>query len=411
MLAKRGFWEKLFFLCMPVFVCAPAFADNSYAYQEKNGKLYFLLGVDGGLSLAKSSIGGEANKAGLGLNAKAGLSYYAGSLVLDGRFGWGLNSVAGTRGDGTQITVNNGSVFFDFSPRLRAGDNFQIGPVFEGRFGQDLSFKPTIAPLLLNEADQKFAMFLGAEALYETSNAKNPVRIGVRFITDLNIPNRQFFGVQGVLQVLFNLSGDSQPSGPVFKDFEDVPQTFQEPVNEDGMVDAEPATLEEPIDVDEPVSQMPDVEPTPANFVDITFLKVHFKTDSDRLQPASYQLAERVGEFLENNKSKFSMAEIEGHADDRGDARYNLDLSRRRAKRLEGILVAQGVPASQVKSRGFGKSQPLMQGKTDEARSQNRRVRLKIYDVSNPEQFKLEIERIRDLFSLGKRRPNGRWRR
>ena len=50
---------------------------------------------------------------------------------------------------------------------------------------------------------------------------------------------------------------------------------------------------------------------------------------------------------------------LEGHADIRGSDAYNQALSERRVARVKGFLVEQGVPASNIDTKAFGKQQNL----------------------------------------------------
>lgn len=57
-----------------------------------------------------------------------------------------------------------------------------------------------------------------------------------------------------------------------------------------------------------------------------------------------------------------SLITVEGFADPAGSARYNLDLSRRRAEAVKRYLVAQGVNPEQVKTVGYGKTRLVVPG-------------------------------------------------
>jgi outer membrane protein OmpA-like peptidoglycan-associated protein len=50
---------------------------------------------------------------------------------------------------------------------------------------------------------------------------------------------------------------------------------------------------------------------------------------------------------------------LEGHADRRGSVAYNMALSQRRADRVRSFLVEQGVTASNLETKAFGKSQQM----------------------------------------------------
>lgn len=67
---------------------------------------------------------------------------------------------------------------------------------------------------------------------------------------------------------------------------------------------------------------------------------------------------------------------IEGHTDDVGSDRANLDLSRRRAEAITAFLTARGIAASRLEARAYGERVPLIDERTPEARARNRRVEL-----------------------------------
>jgi len=72
---------------------------------------------------------------------------------------------------------------------------------------------------------------------------------------------------------------------------------------------------------------------------------------------------------------------IDGHTDDIGTQDYNLDLSRRRAESVRDYLAGAGIPEEIMKVQGFGKSNPLVNATSPEARQKNRRVEIGIVDT------------------------------
>jgi len=62
---------------------------------------------------------------------------------------------------------------------------------------------------------------------------------------------------------------------------------------------------------------------------------------------------------------------IIGHADERGDAKYDLDLSQRRADRAKDYLVSQGIAADRIETRAEGKNQPLDEKRVENLQSQD----------------------------------------
>jgi peptidoglycan-associated lipoprotein len=64
---------------------------------------------------------------------------------------------------------------------------------------------------------------------------------------------------------------------------------------------------------------------------------------------------------------------VEGHADERGTAEYNLALGKERAKVVEDYLVSLGVSPSRIKVDSVGKDQPFCSQENEGCWSQNRR--------------------------------------
>ena len=105
----------------------------------------------------------------------------------------------------------------------------------------------------------------------------------------------------------------------------------------------------------------------------------NFGFDSAELKPSNRELLSRVAGVL--LASEGYRLFIDGHTDDIGSDDYNKGLSERRAKSVRDYLVKAGVPADIISTNGFGKSNPLVKGKTREAREKNRRVEIGIVDT------------------------------
>jgi outer membrane protein OmpA-like peptidoglycan-associated protein len=70
--------------------------------------------------------------------------------------------------------------------------------------------------------------------------------------------------------------------------------------------------------------------------------------------------------------------EIGGHTDDVGSDADNLELSEARARSVREYLIQQGVPASDISSRGYGESRPRADNGTPEGRARNRRTEFRV---------------------------------
>lgn len=102
---------------------------------------------------------------------------------------------------------------------------------------------------------------------------------------------------------------------------------------------------------------------------------VYFKSGSDVIQRRSYPLLMNVADVL-NNHPEIKEVLIEGHTDSRGNYKYNVELSKRRAKAVLEFLVNKGeVDRDRLTSEGFGPDRPLVpNAKTSTEHARNRRV-------------------------------------
>lgn len=69
--------------------------------------------------------------------------------------------------------------------------------------------------------------------------------------------------------------------------------------------------------------------------------------------------------------------EVQGHTDNRGPARENLDLSKRRVMAVVRYLVSSGVAPDRLEPIAFGESRPVQRNATAEGRAANRRIEVR----------------------------------
>ena len=67
---------------------------------------------------------------------------------------------------------------------------------------------------------------------------------------------------------------------------------------------------------------------------------------------------------------------VEGHTDNIGSEKYNLNLSKKRAESIKAYLVGKGIEESRITSMGHGFSKPRAGNDTKEGRALNRRAEL-----------------------------------
>lgn len=99
-----------------------------------------------------------------------------------------------------------------------------------------------------------------------------------------------------------------------------------------------------------------------------------FDTNSDRIRPESTPTLKEIVAMLEEHPEL--RLTIEGHTDNVGAVAANQALSDKRAAAVKAYLVAAGVDATRLQSKGMGPAKPAAPNTTAEGRQQNRRVEL-----------------------------------
>lgn len=102
------------------------------------------------------------------------------------------------------------------------------------------------------------------------------------------------------------------------------------------------------------------------------FQPVFFALDSSEIEGPAQQALDANAEILKKYPSW--VITIEGHADERGTAEYNLALGERRAMAARTYLVSLGIPADRLRTVSYGKEFPFDPGHNEEAWAQNRRA-------------------------------------
>lgn len=101
--------------------------------------------------------------------------------------------------------------------------------------------------------------------------------------------------------------------------------------------------------------------------------RVFFDFDSSEMTSEALETLKVQSAFLKSEKSAKSIV-VEGHADERGTAEYNLSLGKRRADSLASALKKHGFKGS-VKVLSYGKERPVETAATsEESHASNRRA-------------------------------------
>jgi outer membrane protein OmpA-like peptidoglycan-associated protein/tetratricopeptide (TPR) repeat protein len=123
--------------------------------------------------------------------------------------------------------------------------------------------------------------------------------------------------------------------------------------------------------VRKPVQVNFDIEPIKVN-KSYRINDIFFGFNSFDLSDESKAVLDQTIEFL-NENPEISI-EIQGHTDNIGNDADNMKLSGNRAKSVYDYLVSTGIKPERLTYRGYGKTIPVADNKTEEGRAKNRRT-------------------------------------
>ena len=145
-----------------------------------------------------------------------------------------------------------------------------------------------------------------------------------------------------------------------------MPVAPEPPKTPEPQVAAPPPAVEQP-------APTPAVRPAPADFVAIPEVKaVRFDFDRALIRSDDAKVLDANVEYLKNNVDTLVL--IEGHADERGTAEYNLALGERRARAARDYLVSQGIAADRISLVSFGEERPECSEHVETCWVRNRRA-------------------------------------
>jgi outer membrane protein OmpA-like peptidoglycan-associated protein len=103
---------------------------------------------------------------------------------------------------------------------------------------------------------------------------------------------------------------------------------------------------------------------------------VLFETNSFQLNESSNAQLDKLVTFLTNNSNV--VVEIGGHTNSNPDFDYAYELSTNRANAVATYLRDKGVPDTQLRTKGYGKTYPVTGNDSERGRRLNQRVEVKI---------------------------------
>lgn len=118
-----------------------------------------------------------------------------------------------------------------------------------------------------------------------------------------------------------------------------------------------------------------DIELTPKGQT-IILNHLIFEQGKSAIDPESHAELDEVAQMMKEN-TKMAI-QLEGHTDNQGSAKANMELSESRVEAVKKYLTKKGIAKDRIKTKAFGGSQPLRNEMTQAERSKNRRVEMRI---------------------------------
>jgi peptidoglycan-associated lipoprotein len=119
---------------------------------------------------------------------------------------------------------------------------------------------------------------------------------------------------------------------------------------------------------------------TLADLVNRDVQDVYFDYDKYDIREDARATLTRDADVLKSAFGRFGTGTIliEGHADERGSAEYNLGLADRRATAARDFLVQLGVDANRLKTVSYGKERPQCTDANESCWQKNRRAHFSV---------------------------------
>ena len=107
--------------------------------------------------------------------------------------------------------------------------------------------------------------------------------------------------------------------------------------------------------------------------------KIHFANNSSNIKKSSYKQLDQISTILKECPKNSIL--IDGYSDNRGDAKYNQQLSQQRANKVKTYLISKGIDKKSIKAFGHGAENPIASNETKQGREQNRRIEFTIKKI------------------------------
>ena len=178
-----------------------------------------------------------------------------------------------------------------------------------------------------------------------------------------------------------NVRYSSIPTGSIFGRFSD--STFSFPIfgTAKYQITAEAkgynarTVIVDPKDIGPDKKVLRDISLTPSGET-MRLDNLIFPQGKSVIDPKSFDELDEVAQMMKENSKM--VIQLEGHTDNQGSAKANMELSESRVEAVKKYLVSKGIAKDRIKTKALGGSQPLSNEMTQAARAMNRRVEMRI---------------------------------
>ncbi|MEN9795053.1 MAG: hypothetical protein RLZZ150_30, partial [Bacteroidota bacterium] len=101
-----------------------------------------------------------------------------------------------------------------------------------------------------------------------------------------------------------------------------------------------------------------------------------FAFNQSIIDSTSFYILDELADALE--RFERVVLEVQGHTDNIGGEEFNLRLSNARAEAVKSALVARGIDATRLRTKGYGFSMPVVPNDSPENQAKNRRTVFRI---------------------------------
>jgi len=98
---------------------------------------------------------------------------------------------------------------------------------------------------------------------------------------------------------------------------------------------------------------------------------VYYEYDRSEIKPDGAKVVDANAQYLREHPDL--KVKVEGNADERGSAEYNLALGQRRADAVGKRMTILGIPTDRIETVSYGKEKPKATGHDEGSWSENRR--------------------------------------